>query len=73
MATCKDCGAEIHWRSHQRTGRSAPINVEPDPTGNIVLLPGEKYRIAIERDPDSILHTNHFATCPFAKKFRVNR
>lgn len=67
--TCKRCGARIEWRRNDRTGKPAPIDAEPSPNGNILLVGEGTYRVLgkerdLFTDPGEPLHLNHFATCP---------
>lgn len=79
MAKCKSCGAEIIWIK-MRSGKSAPCNPEPihyrkfvhDVNNMIVLVtpdgdvtPGE-----VCEDSDLFGYISHFATCPYANKYR---
>ncbi len=69
MSNCRSCNAPIVWATHEHTGKAAPIDAEPDDTGNIVMENGE-YRLIPVEDQDAHtgrLHLNHFATCPDAK------
>lgn len=76
---CDGCEALIIWRHHQRTGKRAPVNPTPDPSGNVVLVGDTEYRVLgkIERNgPPAMFgdeadrYTLHFATCPKADHFR---
>jgi hypothetical protein len=69
--TCRSCHAEVLWLENTTTGKSAPIDAELVPDGNIVVdqvagtyrvVTGDDRQDAIDRgDP---LHLNHFVTCP---------
>ncbi len=72
--TCRSCGAPILWRKHQRTGKPAPIDAEPNPDGNVLLLRENRYRALSREEREAAiarmegpLHTNHFQTCPQQK------
>ncbi len=72
--TCRSCGAPVLWRKHQRTGKPAPIDAEPNPDGNVVLLGEERYYVLSPKERETwtsrvegSLHTNHFQTCPQQK------
>lgn len=73
------CGARIIRAIHATTGRTAPINADPDPDGTIILSRGRAvvYRIArgqAERAQHAgRLHVSHFATCPDAARYRTTR
>lgn len=34
---CKSCGAQIYWAISDATGLLFPVDVEPDPDGNVLL------------------------------------
>lgn len=83
MATCEGCGAQIVWRFAEGTGRRAPINAEPDPKGNIMVVRDTgAYRVLTKQamaDMEGTLfeqavrndrYTSHFATCPKAEHFK---
>jgi hypothetical protein len=80
-ATCRDCGKEIIWLKHDKTGKSAPIERDRSKLGNIVISEEQGlYRIATEAEYDKhlladspILRLNHFASCPNAKEFRKKK
>lgn len=73
--TCAGCGAEVKWAKNNNTGKSAPVNVTPDPNGNVYLWEdGATYQVltsAERQEPtDQPRYTLHFATCPKASRFR---
>lgn len=71
VSRCRSCGADVWWLEHVRTGRRAPIDVEPNAAGNVVVsLEDEQYRLAVPGDPQGERHSNHFATCPDAERWR---
>ncbi len=46
-SACKSCGAPIYWLKHEATGKRAPIDTPPSPSGNcLVNLAEGTYRIA---------------------------
>lgn len=85
---CKSCSAPIFWaaildeRGQRVKGdsgrwRAMPVNAQPDPAGNVVLLhrPGEGIVARVLRRgqcpaPGAVLRTSHFATCPNADRHR---
>ncbi len=74
---CGSCETPIYWLNHERTGKPAPIEAEPSPTGNIDIdLEAKTYRVipramlAVGHGP---AHLNHFASCPDADGFRSAR
>lgn len=79
MGTCRGCGAPIRWIRTQG-GKSMPCEPEPatywqSATGlyKLVTPNGEVVSASIEGDPQTatgIGYMSHFATCPYAGKFR---
>lgn len=71
---CRSCGAEVVWRKHLSTGNLAPINAEPDPTGNVILVGDAEYYVLRRSDPtppaDIERYTAHHSTCPHAEQWR---
>lgn len=72
-ATCRSCGKPIFWIPSETTGKLTPIDVDPDPSGNVVIiLPEMMYRVLKKREPrPPTTYTSHFATCPDAAKYRA--
>jgi len=70
MARCKSCEAPIEWAT-MPSGKANPIDAEPSPRGNLVLI-GGKVRFATDEDRalHRPLYTSHFATCPSADEWR---
>lgn len=73
-ATCGSCGADIIWAESTSTGRTAPIDADPHPDGNILLRGDGTYTvIPTPEQKEAIvvpLHLNHFVTCPNADSHR---
>lgn len=71
---CRSCDTLIVMRTHERTGKTAPIDAYPsdDPKANVQLLPGYQYRLLKDGDPvpEDGRYFNHFLTCPDAARFR---
>lgn len=67
---CRSCKALIYWLRHEATGKTAPVDVAQDASGNLLInLDAGTYRNvpASERETHKDwLHLNHFATCPNA-------
>lgn len=68
---CRSCGALVFWRNHVGTGRPAPIDIEANPTGNVVLVAPDGYTIMPVTEATELdRFTSHFATCPNAADHR---
>lgn len=68
--TCRSCGAPVVWSEHARTGKRAPLQV--DPTGTFVIPAGEGYRSIRTEDVRAgrARYSNHYSTCPEAEAWR---
>jgi hypothetical protein len=80
---CRACKAPIIWARSEH-GRPMPLDLEPDPAGNIATTPlGTGGLLAVvvpagvlERLDDehrAQMRKSHFATCPWAGDFRRPR
>ena len=69
MSTCKGCGASILWATAAVTGKVMPLNLPPDPEGNLMVGSDGKVR-AVGGDGGGRRYSSHFATCPRAGDFR---
>lgn len=75
MAVCRSCGATILWAKTD-TGKSMPLDAEPDSAGNVLLyrtprgLQAVVMGKTVAPDPRASVHQSHFATCPFASEHR---
>lgn len=73
---CRSCGQPILWGKMTGTGATIPLDAEPDPDGNMVIVDG---KVHINRggmfEPiwTGPRYKAHFATCPHAKKHRRKR
>lgn len=68
---CRSCGAEVIWLVHARTGKPAPIDVEPVEGGNVRRLGEGQY--VIDAAPDLMgepRYVSHYVTCPDAERWR---
>jgi len=74
IGNCECCGAAIMMVCHAKTGKKAPIEVQPSEDGNI-LVTGNTYEVVPKEEREKvrrrgfILRKNHFATCAHAKLF----
>lgn len=72
---CRSCGAPIEWAQTEKGGKKMPLDFDPKPGGNVVVIghqagdygmtPVARYVKNGEGD-----RTSHFATCPDAKEHR---
>ncbi len=69
---CRSCNAEILWLKHAKSGKLAPIDAKPVPTGgNIrVDLAQGTYSIVPKAERTGPLRTSHFSTCPHMAKWQ---
>lgn len=76
VGPCRSCGTPVLWREHVTSGRVGPLDAEPNPAGNAILLDDGKYRILSfaeregEDDVPGPRYMPHFATCPQGKAWR---
>lgn len=79
MSVCRSCGARVRWVRTYR-GRRIPLDFEPNPRGNVVLVGGgDTPPIATvfrecqrENVPDDVpVFMPHHATCPDADDWRT--
>jgi hypothetical protein len=65
------------WLENAKTGRRAPIDFEPVPTGNIAIDDTGHYHVLAGKErEDAIgwneaLHLNHYVTCPHAAAWKA--
>lgn len=61
---CRRCGAEIRWL-RTTAGKAMPVDVEPNPAGNVYLLDGLVHVLhKDEQQPANVaLLMVHFASC----------
>ena len=77
MPTCRKCNAEIFW-ALTKNDVLMPIDVEPDPDGNIEIetneLDGSNRAMVVDPKQANLFgkprYVSHFVTCPHAKEFR---
>ena len=76
---CRSCQAPVMWLEHATTGKPAPIDAQTSTDGNIVTLDGGRYNVLTKGEREEAmaegypLHTNHFATCPQATKWKSTK
>lgn len=65
-SACRYCGRQIRWVETE-AGRRMPINRDPDPAGNVVIIGGRARVLSV---PDAMARTGtsgrfmpHHATC----------
>jgi len=70
MNTCRSCGASIRW-ARTTNDRPIPLDAEPDPAGNVLLLgetahvlgKGATVPLELAGDDDGTRWMPHHATC----------
>jgi hypothetical protein len=72
---CRSCGAAIIWEPSTASGKLMPLDAEPHPDGNIVLIPAGAMVLSKEtaetgKRIGSRRYRSHFATCPDAAQHR---
>jgi len=65
---CRACDAEIMW-VRTVAGKAMPLDIEPDPNGNVVLRAGVAVVLGplertIAEEEGETLRMPHHATCP---------
>lgn len=73
---CQYCETMIRMMKHEKTGRPAPIEVDENEGGNVLLNPDGTYHIVGKTeqiDPAIPLYLNHYAACPGAREARQKR
>ena len=79
MPECRSCGAQVFWRRHLTTNKMAPLNMGPDPTGNLELVGEQEYDVVKAKDREAflssggLLYRSHYASCPNALTWRTGR
>lgn len=75
--TCTRCGQAVSWVKTAKTGRRMPIDREPTPAGNVVLIvPGRLAVVLADADRDlavergEVVWRAHFANCPYYERTR---
>ena len=74
---CGSCGADIIWVKTV-AGNWQPLDAEPNPKGNIVLIDGFAHVLKGELfepmiDPGKERYLSHFATCPPTTRIREGK
>lgn len=80
MSECRSCAASILWCLGSN-GKSMPVDIEPVPEGNVMIVPdwktGElratvlaKKKLEAARLAGAQLHLAHFVSCPQAGDWR---
>jgi hypothetical protein len=74
VSNCKSCGASIYWATTE-LNKAAPIDAEPDPAGQwVMVMRAGKVRVLkydpIKHGASAVRRTSHFATCPNANQHR---
>src|SRR3972149_2281009 len=76
---CRSCDAPIYWAQTVSSGKAMPVDAEPVPDGNVVLLDcgGTVIARVLGRGetppPGAVLRRAHHSTCPQADPWRRGR
>lgn len=78
VSRCRSCSAPIVWTVSATKGKPMPMNAEPDPNGEFILLRRGRDIVAYHRSDarlereqrDGLRFTSHYATCPSASLWR---
>lgn len=75
MSACRSCRAEIWW-ARTESGKRIPLDPEPVPDGNVVVVQDSPPVVRVLAAADLPLHIvptykSHFATCPHADTHRT--
>ena len=66
---CRSCDAPIEWAITTK-GSHIPLDPEPTPAGNLVLIDGIARHPTLGEDVPYLQYISHFVTCPDAERFR---
>lgn len=74
MSRCRSCDARIRW-AKTATGKNMPIDLDPHPDGNLVIVDGIATVYAnplgaAQAHPDAPRYVSHWQTCPTAFEHR---
>ena len=78
---CERCGKDVIFLKHEKTGKLAPMEVEPRPDGRFAInWEDNSYRTVAGTSKDGTqfsqrrqgrdYHENHYTICPDAQFFR---
>lgn len=70
--TCRSCQAPVIW-VRTEAGKAMPVDAEPVPNGNLLLVAEQGKVIAYVREPDMLntsRYVSHFVTCGQADVWR---
>lgn len=73
---CRSCGSDVIMLRSASTGKMAPINAEPDASGNILINAKRGEYLIVKkaaREAWLVLFTSHFATCPNADSWHATK
>jgi hypothetical protein len=76
---CRSCHAPIFWKKNVNTQKAAPLNLKPDPNGNLILVGEQEYAVVARADRESVLatgkdlYTSHYSNCPQAPTWKTGR
>jgi hypothetical protein len=73
LSTCRSCGAPVYWLKHATTGKLAPVDAAPNPSGNVTVDPAAgTYTVlgTAGARADTARYTSHFMPCPQCRTWR---
>jgi hypothetical protein len=63
VSACRACLAPLRWERTER-GRPMPLDIDPNPAGNVVIEDGHAVVLAPGSDHPGERWMPHFSTCP---------
>lgn len=68
---CNGCQAEIEWVTTAANGKPMPLDLEPNPNGNVEIGPDGRAIVHNQEPMMPYVHRqSHWATCPNAGDFK---
>jgi len=82
VSVCRSCDAPVRWAVVAASNKRMPLDPDPDPEGNVILLEGGTVRVltaaalairhALPGGPGP-LYRSHFSSCVHAAQHRKPR
>lgn len=78
MSVCRSCKAPLLWARTEATGKAIPLDAEPHPDGNVIIVREGARDVArvlgplevAALDPSMERFMPHFQSCPNGSEFR---